>query len=422
MLSVSQTIITNVEAGYIETYLRQKGLYRTEEDKGLELKYWLDKLLAEGKVPIGMFEEFLFEELFWGKRKMIRVYKLDNIKDYKYLFDWANALQKWYGIEEIFYNDILRNIPTDEMRRKIAAVHYEENSRGELQKIQILFALYIDVNVENGFSGSTAYIPVEIDFIKGIMIIKAWNRQQVVQEHNADNLMTHMKNIMQIEFGVKTQNYVFEHKKVLFSMSNKLINEVYSRVPTYNQIDNLQSMIGSFAEYVIRELPLQHVYMNDTDRVMIEMGVMDLNAEIRNVIENLAISDYFFDRDFQEMWGMGLEAVVAKIKFNDRERVLTSLSGENTEVPIICTKTFMALKKRMEETEKIESLWITMSREKGNLNLKFDAMHSEYLEILIRYGIRFNEKDMNSAIEIYEKYERELNQQTEKSYKIAIGQ
>ena len=74
----------------------------------------------------------------------------------------------------------------------------------------------------------------------------------------------------------------------------------------------------------------------------------------------------------------------------------------------------------MQESEKIESLWITLDRKHGNLNLKFDASIIEYLEILIKYGIRFNEEDMNSALEIYEKYERRFDQQIEEKDKIAI--
>ena len=55
-------------------------------------------------------------------------------------------------------------------------------------------------------------------------------------------------------------------------------------------------------------------------------------------------------------------------------------------------------------------------------NAKFDASNMEYLEILIKYGIRFNETDMNSALEIYEKYETKLNQKIAEQSKIAIGQ
>ncbi len=90
-------------------------------------------------------------------------------------------------------------------------------------------------------------------------------------------------------------------------------------------------------------------------------------------------------------------------------------------MPIFCTKTFMSLKNRMEAAERVETLWIAMNRKKGNLNLKFDASNMEYLEILIKYGIRFNETDMNSALDIYDKYESELNQQITEYNKIAVG-
>ena len=120
----------------------------------------------------------------------------------------------------------------------------------------------------------------------------------------------------------------------------------------------------------------------------------------------------------EEIWNIGLEAVVARVKFNDAEKVLTSLSGENTSTPIFCTKTFMSLKNRMEETEKIDTLWITKGRKRGNLNLKFDASNEGYLGILINYGIRFNESDMNSALEIYEKYDKKINQKASEDSKI----
>ena len=76
----------------------------------------------------------------------------------------------------------------------------------------------------------------------------------------------------------------------------------------------------------------------------------------------------------------------------------------------------------MEEAEKTETLWITMKRKKGNLNLKFDASESQYLEVLIKYGIRFNEADMISALKIYDKYAEKLNRKITEQSKSAIGQ
>lgn len=343
--------------------------------------------------------------------------------NYKYPGDWEPLLKEKYNAENMDFSNILCTVPNREETRKISAVYSEENVKGELVKLRILFACYIQLNGENGYKDSVAYIPVELDFLKKVMIIKAWVRQQIaLDEYKAENLMIHIKNILGFEFKVKTKNYFLEHKKVLFLMSKNLISEAYSRIPTYNEIWKMDGVVKKFIDELLSGLALRNVETDEKGIHTLNVGVMDFEAEIRNVIEALTISDYFYDRSFDEIWKMGLEAVVARIKFNDKEQVLTSLSGENTSAPIFCTKTFMSLKNRMEESERTETLWITMNRKKGNLNLKFDATNMEYLGILIKYGIRFNEADMNSALDLYEKYESELNQKIADDSKIAIGQ
>lgn len=421
MPSLSQSIVVNVGAQYIETYLKSLGFQRTDEERGKEIKYWVDDLLKEKKIVIDDFEDFLFKELFWGKRKNVRIYKLDQIRNYKRPDDWERSLKEKYNIDSIDFCDILGIIPDEENGRKIVAVHSEENVKGELDRIRLLFACFIQTNGERGYVNSVAYIPVEINFKKEVMIIKAWTRQKIAQEeYKADNLLTHIQKLMKIEFHVVTEDFGVEHKRALFLMSKSLINEAYSHVPTYTQICNINDIVEEFVEKVLNGLSIRNKKMDGT-RYALEDGVMDFEGEIRNVIEGLAISDYFYQRNFDEIWDMGLEAVVARIKFNDTERVLTSLSGENTSTPIFCTKTFMSLKNRMEETEKTETLWITMKREKGTLNLKFDASESQYLEILIKYGIRFNEADMISALKIYNKYANRFNKKNTEQSKSAIS-
>ena len=55
MPSISQSIITNVDDKYIETYLKKKGFARSEEERGQELKYWVDNLLSTGKLNVEDF-------------------------------------------------------------------------------------------------------------------------------------------------------------------------------------------------------------------------------------------------------------------------------------------------------------------------------------------------------------------------------
>lgn len=314
MPSLSQSIITNVEESYIQLYLKKKGFVQTDEEKGQELKYWVDNLLKDKKINVEEFEEFLFNELFWGKRKTIRVYKLDKVKNYKYPGDWELPLEEKYNVVSINFSDILGMIPNCEETRKIVAIRSEENIKGELTRIRLLFACYIQINGARGYKDSVSYIPVEIDFNKKIMLIKAWTRQQIAhEEHKADNLMEHIKKIMGIEFKVTTKNYMSEHKKILFLMSKSLIYEAYSHVPTYNEINNIEGSIKKFVEETLGGLSLRNVKPNGNGQHILAEGVMDFEAEIRNVLEGLAISDYFFDRNFDEIWKMGLEAVVARV-------------------------------------------------------------------------------------------------------------
>jgi hypothetical protein len=109
MPSLSESIIANVEESYISTYLRRKGYTQPREQKGQALKYWVDDLLKKQKINIVEFEDFLFNELFWGKRKTIRMYRLEKVKDYKYPEDWESSLNKYYGFNSIDFCDILNH-------------------------------------------------------------------------------------------------------------------------------------------------------------------------------------------------------------------------------------------------------------------------------------------------------------------------
>lgn len=223
MPSLSESIVDNVGKSYISTYLKGKGYTQPDEKKGQALKYWVDDLLKDQKIDIDDFEGFLFDELFFGKRKSIRMYRLEKTKDYKYPLDWENPLGEHYGLNSIDFCNILNTIPNEKDPRKIAAVRSEENIREELVKIRILFVFYIETNEDRNIKSTTAYIPVEIDFQTKIMLIKAWTRQHVDYDlYKAGKLIQRVKDLLEIEFKVAVKPFGIEHKKVLFNMSTTL--------------------------------------------------------------------------------------------------------------------------------------------------------------------------------------------------------
>ena len=133
-------------------------------------------------------------------------------------------------------------------------------------------------------------------------------------------------------------------------------------------------------------------------------NIFDFEDEVEKMLEKLCISDYFYDIPYDEIWKMGVKTIVSKIKFKDLEHVLTILSSEASEAPIFCTKTFLSLKKSLEDAKLVERLWIEHDRSHGRLKLSYDATKDEYLEMRILSNIRFTERDLLTAKEIYDSY------------------
>lgn len=405
MVLINRGIVDNVDAGYIETYLRNKRLKRTEEENSVPTTEWVNRLLKKGFLDEKEFEEFLFEELFLGKRKLIRVYKLDNGRKFKYIEDWQNTFKERYGLNTYDFNAILSTRVSISEKCKIAAVHYFENEKDELIRIQLLFVYYIQKEEENGYRDSCAYIPVDIDFKNGIMLIKAWKSIGTRENNRANILLDTTKETMNNVFGILNRKYLISHQQVLFKMSKDIVNDIYNKIPAFKQIAKVEAEIEKFEQSVFKQLPIINLREDEKGIRYVPSGVMEFKDEIRKAVERLTISDYFYDRSYDEIWEMGINAIIAKIKFHDSENILTSLSGESSEKPIFCTKTFMYLAKSMEDSKLVERLWITKCRKKGKLNIRYDASNEDYLEIIIGYGIRYTEEDLENAMETYREYE-----------------
>lgn len=230
MAFINRAIVENIEGNYIETYLTQNGFKKSDEEAGISVEDWVNSLLDKSRIDIDEFEEFLFQELMMGKRKLIRVYQMDNVKKIKLPEDWSEPLAEKYGITSLDFNAILNTYVNSRSSRKIAAIHSEENEKGELTRLQILFVCWIEVNEVEAYRDSYAYIPVDIDFTKKIMLIKAWNRYGLANENQrADAMLDYIRNIMALSFHVSTRHYMIKHKKVLYNMSKGLVDEVYDK-------------------------------------------------------------------------------------------------------------------------------------------------------------------------------------------------
>ena len=94
-MGLTKAIIDNINmssANYIEIFLREQNLQRTSSEEGMDTRSWVNLLLQSGRLNEDTFERFLQEELFYGKRKQIRVYKLEDCRKYVYSSDCTKGL------------------------------------------------------------------------------------------------------------------------------------------------------------------------------------------------------------------------------------------------------------------------------------------------------------------------------------------
>ena len=403
MLTLSGKIVVNVEASYIETYLRKKGYVRTEEEKAKRVEYWVNDLIAQKEIDIQEFEDFLYEELFFGKRKCIRIYHLDFLNKIRNPRDWASNLNRVFGQSELNFNSILTTIPSKEEPEKIAAITSEIDYKGNLSKIQILLVRYAETWEAGRINETCSYYPVEIDLKKETMSIKAWNRKGLTENYKTEEYMDRIVGLLSSNFNVITRNYMSEHKKALHNMSQGIVTDLYNKIPAYNEIRNIEQESSEFEKKALAKLSLKH--LGEQEEGSIPKYVFDFQEELKKVMEKLCICDYFYDVQHETaVWEMGVEMIVSKIKFQDIEHVLTIMSSESSQIPVFCTKTFLSLKKSLEDAKVVDRLWIEKSRTRGKLSLAYNAAKDEFLEIGIQSRIRFKREDLEIAEEIYNQY------------------
>ena len=326
-MAIRQALIENVGEPYILKYLKELGI-KNSDSGDLSNIEWINEIVDKKKVDIPDFQDFLFDELFWGKRKTIRVYKLSDIRKYKYSEDWERTLAEKYNIDSLNFVKIIEGQNLREYEKTIVAIKNNTNDKGELTNLKILYCFGIR-NEKSVTTLSLSYVPVEIDFLQKIMVLKAWNRINLNENDRAGAILDKTYNDLTNTFHVKVNNNGYEGKKVLFKMSQNLIQEMYIKVPNYNKIEELNEINQQYIQALINELNLQHVEEKN-NKLSLNKGVFDAEDEFKNVIEKMVICDFFYDRPYEIVWKMGIESIISKIKFNDREHVLTWMSGDNS--------------------------------------------------------------------------------------------
>jgi hypothetical protein len=419
---ISNSIIVNIGEESIKPFLKEKGVSSEKLANGQNVENLISDLLDIKQLNVADVKDFFFNELMFGKRRYIRVFNLDKIKKLMYEEDWYDILNKEYNIPSLEFNSIISTLVSVDEPNKIAAIHTEYNEKKEINRISILFVYHIAIK---GKGNSCCYIPVEFDLMNKLIVIKAWRRQGIADDEKYKPAYLMDKTILWFE---KNLNYSIKsmsdkHKETLYSMNKGLVKELFDKIPSYGDAIQLDKDIDNFSDSILKKMNLENRKLEKDGTYSLPIGVMDIKDELLKLTQRIAVSDYFMKREYDEVWNMGISAIVNSVKFNDNEDVLAVVSGAEKRKPVFCSKSFLVLLKSIEESKTVDTIWIAFKYDNKTMRINYDASKNDYyLEIGVLSSQRdFTQKEFEYIWEVLTRYESDDNTKVEKMDRAIVG-
>ncbi len=326
MLVINPLVINEIDNKVLRDYLKKY----SKRKKGETKSEWLKYLIESKELDVKELKKFLFNELMYGTRRYIRVYKLANVRYIKKAEDWTDYLSR-YGMNSLRCNKILETNP-DDASFKIVATDNEKDEYGDLSKIFLIYVKSIKVSEKSVTSKIYTYLPVEIDLKKKLISIKVHNRNGIINENNRPEKITQsLLELIQAQMNIKLGMFKCNPAEVLYRMSNGLIDDFFNKIPTMNKLNNLENKIDSFINDVLTEDLFKNkeiIKHENKDFYTLNDSIMDLESEIKFLLQQAVVFDYFFDKKISGVLDE-LDVVLVCLRFNDRDNVTASLTGEN---------------------------------------------------------------------------------------------
>lgn len=418
---VSQSILNNLNESNLLSYLEKLGCSYEEDEAGMDLNYWVAKMIEENKVKVEKLNVFLFDELFYGMHRDINVYRFKGSVKFKNPTLWEDMLLKSFDVDTLDYNKILQTSVNRDTNKKIAAVKYQENEQGDIEKIQILFVKNILMNKADGITDVYAYIPVECDVTNKMLIIKGRRRNHVVSGYRTQELQSEIFEDICSRIELETINFGITHQKTLYKMSTGILDDLLNNITAYNDIPKVEKHIKDLIAGIIENINLTNIECSeDKSKKTIPTKVMDIEAEIYKMLQGLTIVDYLFGKDEDNIWDIGINTIMTCIRFNDSKNATARLSSENRKKHIFNSKAFIDLRNSLEMVKNVQSITIATKKDKI-IKAKYSADTEEYLKILVLTYPYYKKEDFEILWETYSKYEDGINTQATDVCKTEVG-
>lgn len=229
-MQIREFLIDNIGEDAIRRFLRSRGIEK--KDLGQNFKYFVSNAVGID-IMEEEFEEFCYNHLMYGKKKLVRVFEIANKRKITDDELWLKALKKDFLWDSLNMCKILKTDASSSDEWKVAAVKTVDDKRGNLYVFFFNVISGLQKKISEDHEWCT-YIPVEVDLKNDLLLIKAWRRQNVENEDEYKNntLMNKIVEWLKKSIGIKVKNMQLRYKKILANMNESLTGELLGAIPS----------------------------------------------------------------------------------------------------------------------------------------------------------------------------------------------
>ncbi|MDC7279582.1 hypothetical protein NXH64_08720 [Butyrivibrio fibrisolvens] len=404
-MDIPKIVIANVRKTNLIRRIKEYGIDSNLRISDDDFKDWLDDLINSGKMQESDLNDCFFEELMYGYRRLMRVYKITQTRHLREADDWQNLLDQ-FNCPSLNFNSIISTPIVNGETLKIVAIR-SNASQDRIHKVEIMFLYRMRIvkNGTNSMSTFYSYIPVVIDLDKKILIMKIWNKEEAYEGDRPNEQLEKVIGLLQEYGGITTRGFTDSHQKVLYKMSKSLFDNFFKELPNYDLVVAKRDEIPSIVDSLIRGIDLQN-YEENNGLMSVNKDTLDLNGELYKILQQVALSDYLINNSIENLL-VSADKFISKIRFSDRDNLTASLMGEAGVKCIFDAQTYMCIRNSLDIVEKIVSLVVNYSSMsvRGKMLVKYDAATNDYLVIHIINDCYYTSEDFSKFWEIYEQYE-----------------
>ena len=398
---LKKSITKNITQESKIKFLRQRKLLKKFESEDISFEDFIVRLLNNKELSIFEFNEYLFDELFFGQQRSTFIYKLYSYKqDILDVEKLIKILNRVYGVTdeyELRITDVYSNKENVKSEDFAGCKIIKSINGNKVKKIKLLYYKKVEVELKNGTSPENSYVPIEIDLESNLLIVKVNPKAKVITEGaNPEELVAKFVKKVEKLFELDFEGFNHIHKETMYKICHELYGQVYNKM-VFSKPKGIDEVVKNVANILNKALNIENLELKKQTN-----NIFNMNDNISKIVEHLLISDILFSTSDSEIID-GIDGFVTYLRFNDGNNVSARLKGENCIDPIFDSETFMALRAPIDNAKKIAILKVVWFKDGKNLRISYDT--SNYLCLNIHFYKNLTEEDFNYGLNKYWEYE-----------------